>query len=213
MAKSNSSKRWLKRHVNDPYVQKSKREGYRSRSAYKLTEIDAKDRLLKGGLVVVDLGAAPGGWSQVLARKLGPSGRVVAIDLLPMEPIAGVTFVQGDFGTRKGMAAVEAALEGRKADLVISDMSPNVTGIAMTDQARIMALAEIARDFALLHLQPEGAFLIKIFQGAGYDDYFKSLRQAFGKVVVRKPDASRDESAELYLLARGLKAAAGQSAR
>lgn len=213
MAKSNSSKRWLKRHVNDPYVQKSKREGYRSRSAYKLTEIDAKDRLLKGGLVVVDLGAAPGGWSQVLARKLGPSGRVVAIDLLPMEPIAGVTFVQGDFGTRKGMAAVEAALDGRKADLVISDMSPNITGIAMTDQARIMALAEIARDFALLHLQPDGAFLIKIFQGAGYDDYFKSLRQGFAKVVVRKPDASRDESAELYLLARGLKAAPGQSAR
>jgi 23S rRNA (uridine2552-2'-O)-methyltransferase len=208
MAKSNSSKRWLKRHVNDPYVQKSKREGYRSRSAYKLTEIDQKDHLLKGGLVVVDLGAAPGGWSQVLAKKLGPSGRVVAIDLLPMEPIAGVTFVQGDFGTRKGLAAVEAALEGRKADLVISDMSPNITGIAMTDQARIMALAEIARDFALLHLQPDGAFLIKIFQGAGYDEYFKSLRQAFGKVVVRKPDASRDESAELYLLARGLKTTA-----
>ena len=208
MKKSTSSKRWLKRHVNDPYVQKSKREGYRSRSAYKLTEIDQKDHLLKGGLVVVDLGAAPGGWSQVLAKKLGPSGRVVAIDLLPMEPIAGVTFVQGDFGTRKGLAAVEAALEGRKADLVISDMSPNITGIAMTDQARIMALAEIARDFALLHLQPDGAFLIKIFQGAGYDEYFKSLRQAFGKVVVRKPDASRDESAELYLLARGLKTTA-----
>jgi 23S rRNA (uridine2552-2'-O)-methyltransferase len=205
--KSTSSKRWLKRHVNDPYVQKSKREGYRSRSAYKLTEIDQKDHLLKGGLLVVDLGAAPGGWSQVLARKLGPSGRVVAIDLLPMEPIAGVTFVQGDFGTRKGLAAVEAALGGRKADLVISDMSPNITGIAMTDQARIMALAEIARDFTLLHLQPEGAFLIKIFQGAGYDEYFKSLRQAFRKVVVRKPDASRDESAELYLLARGLKPA------
>ena len=213
MKKSTSSKRWLKRHVNDPYVQKSKREGYRSRSAYKLAEIDQKDHLLKGGLVVVDLGAAPGGWSQVLAKKLGPSGRVVAIDLLPMEPIAGVTFVQGDFGTRKGLAAVEGALAGRKADLVISDMSPNITGIAMTDQARIMALAEIARDFALLHLQPEGAFLIKIFQGAGYDDYFKSLRLAFHKVVVRKPDASRDESAELYLLARGLKPPPGQSAR
>ena len=213
MKKSTSSKRWLKRHVNDPYVQKSKREGYRSRSAYKLTEIDQKDHLLKGGLVVVDLGAAPGGWSQVLAKKLGPSGRVVAIDLLPMEPIAGVTFVQGDFGTRQGLAAVEAALGGRKADLVISDMSPNITGIAMTDQARIMALAEIARDFTLLHLQPEGAFLIKIFQGAGYDEYFKSLRQAFRKVVVRKPDASRDESAELYLLARGLKPPPDQSAR
>jgi 23S rRNA (uridine2552-2'-O)-methyltransferase len=205
MAKSNSSKRWLKRHVNDPYVQRSKREGYRSRSAYKLTEIDEKDRLLKGGQVVVDLGAAPGGWSQVLAKKVGPSGKVIAIDLLEMQPVSGVTFVRGDFGTRKGVAAVEAALEGRKADLVISDMSPNITGIAMTDQARTMALAEIALDFALLHLKPDGAFLIKIFQGAGYDEYFKSLRRAFQKVVVRKPDASRDESAEQYLLARGLR--------
>jgi len=203
--KSTSSKRWLKRHVNDPYVQRSKREGYRSRSAYKLTEIDEKDRLLKGGQVVVDLGAAPGGWSQVLAKKLGPSGKVIAIDLLEMEPVSGVTFVRGDFGTRKGVAAVEAALDGRKADLVISDMSPNITGIAMTDQARTMALAEIALDFALLHLKPDGAFLIKIFQGAGYDEYFKSLRRAFQKVVVRKPDASRDESAEQYLLARGLR--------
>ena len=205
MKKSTSSKRWLKRHVNDPYVQRSKREGYRSRSAYKLTEIDEKDRLLKGGQVVVDLGAAPGGWSQVLAKKLGPSGKVIAIDLLEMEPVSGVTFVRGDFGTRKGVAAVEAALDGRKADLVISDMSPNITGIAMTDQARTMALAEIALDFALLHLKPDGAFLIKIFQGAGYDEYFKSLRRAFQKVVVRKPDASRDESAEQYLLARGLR--------
>jgi len=205
LKKSSSSKRWLKRHVNDPYVQRSKREGYRSRSAYKLTEIDEKDRLLKGGLVVVDLGAAPGGWSQVLAKKVGSSGKVIAIDLLEMEPIEGVTFVQGDFATRKGLAAVEDALAGRKADLVLSDMSPNITGIAMTDQARTMDLAEIARDFAVLHLQPDGALLIKIFQGAGYDEYFKSLRRTFRKVVVRKPDASRDESAEQYLLARGLK--------
>jgi len=206
MKKSSSSKKWLKRHVNDPYVQRSKKEGYRSRSAYKLIEIDEKDRLLKGGLVVVDLGAAPGGWSQVCAKKVTASGKVVALDLLEMDPIAGVTFIQGDFGTRKGMAAVEGALEGRKADLVISDMAPNMTGIPVTDQARIMDLAEIARDFALLHLKSDGAFLIKVFQGTGYDEYFKSLRQAFGKVVVRKPDASRDESAEMYLLARGLKA-------
>jgi len=206
MKKSSSSKKWLKRHVNDPYVQRSKKEGYRSRSAYKLIEIDEKDRLLKGGLVVVDLGAAPGGWSQVCAKKVTASGKVVALDLLEMDPIAGVTFIQGDFGTRKGMAAVEGALDGRKADLVISDMAPNMTGIPVTDQARIMDLAEIARDFALLHLKSDGAFLIKVFQGTGYDEYFKSLRQAFGKVVVRKPDASRDESAEMYLLARGLKA-------
>jgi len=206
MKKSSSSKQWLRRHVNDPYVQRSKKEGYRSRSAYKLIEIDEKDRLLKGGLLVVDLGAAPGGWSQVCAKKVTASGKVVAIDLLEMDPIAGVTFIQGDFGSRKGLAAVEGALAGRKADLVISDMAPNMTGIPVTDQARVMNLAEIARDFALLHLQPDGAFLIKVFQGTGYDEYFKSLRQAFGKVVVRKPDASRDESAEMYLLARGLKA-------
>lgn len=206
MKKSSSSKKWLKRHVNDPYVQRSKKEGYRSRSAYKLIEIDEKDRLLKGGLVVVDLGAAPGGWSQVCAKKVTASGKVIALDLLEMEPVAGVTFIQGDFGTRKGMASVEGALEGRKADLVISDMAPNMTGIPVTDQARIMDLAEIARDFALLHLKSDGAFLIKVFQGTGYDEYFKSLRQAFAKVVVRKPDASRDESAEMYLLARGLKA-------
>ena len=207
MKKSSSSKQWLRRHVSDPYVQRSKKEGYRSRSAYKLIEIDQKDHLLKGGLVVVDLGAAPGGWSQVCAKKVTASGKVIAIDLLEMEPVAGVTFIRGDFGTRKGMAAVEGALGGRKADLVISDMAPNMTGIPVTDQARTMDLAEIARDFALLHLKSDGAFLIKIFQGTGYDEYFKSLRQAFGKVVARKPDASRDESAELYLLARGLRPA------
>ena len=205
MKKSHSSKQWLRRHVNDPFVQKSKKEGYRSRSAYKLTEIDAKDRLLKGGLVVVDLGAAPGGWSQVCASKVGPSGKVIAIDLLEMEPVSGVTFVRGDFGTRKGLEALEAALGARQADVVLSDMAPNMTGIAMTDQARSMELAELARDFALLHLKSDGALLIKIFQGAGYDEYLKSLRAAFVKVAVRKPAASREESAEQYLLARGLK--------
>jgi 23S rRNA (uridine2552-2'-O)-methyltransferase len=206
MKKSHSSKQWLRRHVNDPYVQRSKKEGYRSRSAYKLTEIDDKDRLLKGGLVVVDLGSAPGGWSQVLAKKVGASGKVVAIDLLEMEPVLGVRFVQGDFTSRKGLAAVEAALEGRKADLVLSDMAPNMTGITVTDQARTMDLAELARDFALGHLKPDGGFLIKVFQGVGYDEYLQSLRKAFEKVVIRKPDASRGESAEQYLLARGLKA-------
>jgi 23S rRNA (uridine2552-2'-O)-methyltransferase len=192
--------------VNDTYVQRSKREGYRSRSAYKLTEIDDRDRLLKGGLIAIDLGSAPGGWSQVLAQRIGVSGKIIAIDLLEMEPVSGVTFVQGDFAHRKGLAAVEEALNGRKADIVLSDMAPNFSGIAISDQARTMELAEIARDFALLHLKPEGAFLVKIFQGAGYDDYLKSLRRAFQKVVVRKPDASRDESAEQYLLARTLRA-------
>jgi 23S rRNA (uridine2552-2'-O)-methyltransferase len=205
MKKSHSSKQWLRRHVSDPYVQKSKREGYRSRSAYKLTEIDDRDKLLRPGQVVVDLGSAPGGWAQVLAKRLGGAGKVIAIDLLPMEPVSGVTFVQADFGSKSGLAAVEAALGAGKADVVLSDMAPNLTGIAVSDQARTMELAELARDFALLHLQPEGALLVKIFQGSGYDEYLKSLRSEFRKVVVRKPDASRDESAEQYFLARGLK--------
>jgi 23S rRNA (uridine2552-2'-O)-methyltransferase len=205
MKKSHSSKQWLRRHVNDPYVQRSKREGYRSRSAYKLAEIDDKDRLLRPGQVVVDLGAAPGGWSQVAARRLGSRGTVVAIDLLEMAPLAGVDFVQGDFTRGSGLKAVQAALGDRKADLVLSDMAPNMSGIPVSDQARSMELAERARDFAVLHLKEEGAFLVKVFQGAGYDEYLKSLRAAFRKVVVRKPDASRDESAEQYLLGRGLK--------
>src|SRR5215470_17179683 len=165
MKKSHSSKQWLRRHVNDPYVQRSKREGYRSRSAYKLTEIDERDKLLKAGLVVVDLGAAPGGWSQVAARRVGARGAVVAIDLLEMEPVSGVTFVRGDFTNDAGLEAVEMALEGRKADLVLSDMAPNMSGIAISDQARSMELAEIARDFARLHLKRDGALLVKIFQG------------------------------------------------
>lgn len=205
MKKSHSSKQWLRRHVNDPYVQRSRREGYRSRSAYKLIEIDERDRILRPGQVVVDLGAAPGGWSQVAASRVGPAGRVVAIDLLPMDPVSGVTFVQGDFTTRKGLEAVEKALEGRQADLVLSDMAPNMSGIAVSDQARQLTLAEITFDFARLHLKRDGALLVKIFQGAGYDDYLKSLRRAFQKVVTRKPAASRDESAEQYLLARGPK--------
>lgn len=204
MKKSHSSRQWLRRHLNDPYVQKSKREGYRSRSAYKLTEIDDRDRLFKGGQVVVDLGAAPGGWSQVLAKRV-PSGAVVAIDLLPMDPVAGVAFVQGDFARPSGLKAIDEALGGRAADVVLSDMAPNMSGIAVSDQARSMELAELARDFALAHLKPDGAFLVKIFQGAGYDEYLASLRRAFQKVVVRKPEASRGESAEQYLLARGLK--------
>jgi len=205
MKKSKSSKQWLRRHVNDPYVQRSKKEGLRSRSAYKLTGIDDRDKVLKPGQLVVDLGAAPGGWSQVAAKRVGPAGTVVAIDLLEMEPVPGVTIVKGDFTRGSGMKALEAALAGRKPDIVLSDMAPNMSGIAVSDQARSMELAEAARDFAVLHLQPQGAFVVKIFQGAGYDDYLSSLRRAFVKVVVRKPDASRDESAEQYLLAKGLK--------
>jgi len=206
MKKSHSSKQWLRRHVNDPYVQKAKREGYRSRSAYKLIEIDDRDAILAPGRRVLDLGSAPGGWSQVAAKRVGPRGRVLAIDLLEMEPVPGVEFVQGDFTRKSGLEAVQAALGGRGADIVLSDMAPNFSGISVSDQARTLELAELARDFAVLHLQAaEGVFLVKVFQGAGYDDYLKSLRAAFRKVVVRKPEASRDESAEQYLLARGLK--------
>ena len=205
MAKSHSSKQWLRRHVNDPFVQRSKREGYRSRSAYKLTEIDERDRLLKGGQVVVDLGAAPGGWSQVVANRLGGSGRLIAIDLLEMEPIAGVTFVQADFTTKKGLAQVAAALGGRKADVVLSDMAPNMSGIPSSDQARSMGLAEAALEFAASHLAPDGAFLVKVFQGSGYDELLKAMRSTFAKVAVRKPEASRGESAEQFMLGRGLK--------
>ena len=205
MKKSHSSKQWLRRHVNDPYVKRSKQEGYRSRSAYKLLEIDERDRILRAGQVVVDLGSAPGGWSQVAAAKAGPQGRVIAIDLLEMEPVAGVEFIRGDFTAERGLAAVAAALAGRKADLVLSDMAPNLTGIAVTDQARVMALAEMALEFARLHLKPDGALLVKVFQGAGHAEYQKALRAAFAKVLVRKPESSRGESAEHYLLARGLK--------
>ena len=187
-------------------MQRSKKEGYRSRSAYKLIEIDERDKVLRGGQIVVDLGSAPGGWSQVAAKKVSGNGTLVAIDLLEMEPISGATFLRADFTTQAGLKAIEAALDGRKADVVLSDMAPNMTGIPVSDQARAMELAELARDFALLHLQRDGAFLVKVFQGSGYDDYLKSLRKGFEKVVVRKPGSSRGESAEQYLLAHGLKA-------
>jgi 23S rRNA (uridine2552-2'-O)-methyltransferase len=205
MPRSKTSRQWLHRHVTDPYVQRSKREGYRSRSAYKLIEIDEKDRILKPGQVVVDLGAAPGGWSQVVAKKLGKAGLLVAIDILPMQPVEGATVIEADFTSKKGLEAVRTALSARHVDVVLSDMAPNMSGISVSDQAKSMYLAELARDFSLLQLKPDGAFLVKIFKGAGSDEYLKSLRRAFQKVVVRKPDASRDESAEQYLLARGLK--------
>ena len=203
MKRSASSRQWLRRHVNDPYVQRSKREGYRSRAAYKLLEIDERDRILPRGAVVVDLGAAPGGWTQVAVQRAGPEGLVIAIDLLEMEAVPGASFIRGDFSTAAGLAGVEAALGGHRADAVLSDLAPNLSGIAITDQARSMALAELARDFALAHLKPGGVFVVKVFQGEGFDDFLRSLRAGFAKVVVRKPGASRGESAELYLLARG----------
>lgn len=200
MKRSKTSKQWMHEHVNDPYVQRAQKEGYRSRAAYKLLEIDERDHLLKRGMVVVDLGATPGGWSQVAAARVGPSGKVIALDLLPLPPIPGVEFIQGDFREDGVLAQLEQRLGGKQVGLVISDMSPNISGIGMADQARAMHLAELALDFSVRHLQPGGALLIKVFQGVGFEDYLKLMRSHFSRVVTRKPDASRGRSSELYLL-------------
>ncbi|OGS75529.1 MAG: 23S rRNA methyltransferase [Gallionellales bacterium GWA2_55_18] len=200
MKPSKTSKQWMREHINDPFVKLAQKEGYRSRAAYKLLEIDAKDRLLKPGAVVVDLGATPGGWSQVAAGKIGRNGKVVALDLLPLNPLAGVEFIQGDFRDDAVLKQLEGLLQGKPVDLVICDMSPNICGVASVDQARAMHLAELAMEFALEWLEPEGGFLVKVFQGAGFEDFYKTMRSRFAKVVTRKPKASRDRSSEVYLL-------------
>ena len=201
MARSKSSHRWMQRHVNDEYVKRSKREGYRSRAAYKLLEIQEKDHLLKPGLVVVDLGAAPGGWSQVAAELVGAKGAVIAIDLLEMDSIPGVTFIQADFRDDAGLHALEAALDGRAVDLVISDMAPNVSGMAAVDQPRAMHLVELALEFCDRHLKPGGGFVCKVFHGEGFDEWMREVKQRFGRAVTRKPKASRPNSREVYLVA------------
>lgn len=195
----------MREHVNDPYVQLAKKEGWRSRAAFKLMEMDDKDRLLKRGEVVVDLGATPGGWSQVAARRVGDNGMVLALDLLEMEPIHGVDFIQGDFREDDVLARLEEKLNGRSVGLVMSDMAPNMSGVPLVDQARIMHLAELGLAFSQEHLKPEGAFLVKVFQGADYEAFFRAMREVFKTVAVRKPEASRDRSAELYLLGRVLR--------
>ena len=205
MSRSKTSKAWMREHINDPYVQKAKAEGYRSRAAYKLMEMDQKDRLLAPGQLVVDLGAAPGSWSQVAAAKLGSKGRVVAVDLLPMEPLPRVHFVQGDFREQEVLDALLVALGGSKADLVICDLAPNISGIGMSDQARSMYLAELALEFARQCLKPGGSLLVKVFQGAGFTEFLTAMRKAFAKVGSRKPEASRGRSSEMYLLGKGLK--------
>ena len=204
MAKT--SKAWMREHVTDQYVKRANAEGFRSRAAYKLQQIDAKDRLLKPGMTVVDLGAAPGGWSQVAAKAVGPTGRVVALDLLEMEQVAGVTVICGDFQEQATLERVEQALNGETVDLVLSDMAPNISGIASADQARAIGLAELALEFAVKHLKPQGNFLVKTFHGAGYDGLVNTLRRSFQQVITRKPDASRSRSSEVYLLGKGLKA-------
>jgi len=203
MKRSKTSKQWMTEHVTDPYVQLAQKEGYRSRAAYKLLEIDEKDHLLRSGMTVVDLGATPGGWSQIAARKVGDSGKVIALDLLPLHPIHGVEFIQGDFREDAVLQQLEDKLEGRQIGLVISDMAPNISGVGVADQARAMYLCELALDFAVQHLKPEGSFLVKVFQGAGFEEYLKLMRSHFAKVVSRKPKASRDRSSEVYLLGMG----------
>ena len=205
MAKNKSNKAWLHEHVTDPYVRRAQAEGMRSRAAYKLQQLAERDKLLKPGMLVVDLGAAPGGWSQVARRAVGDAGRVVAVDLLEMTPVAGVRFIHGDFGDDAVLAAVEQALGGQGADLVLSDMAPNISGVASVDQARSVGLAELALDFAVNHLQPQGNFLVKVFQGSGFDELVRDIRGKFAQTQIRKPEASRSRSNEVYVVAKGLK--------
>ena len=208
MKKQQATKNWLHGHVNDPYVKQAQAGGWRSRAAFKLMQMDEKDKLLKPGMHVVDLGAAPGSWSQYAAQRVGQGGRVYALDLLPMDPLAGVEFIQGDFREAEVLTRLEASLNGREVDLVLSDMAPNLSGIADSDQARMMHLAELAMDFTATHLKPGGDMLVKLFQGSGYMELRAALAKMFEKLLVRKPAASRDSSAETYLLARNKKALA-----
>ena len=218
-SKHRSNRAWIARHINDPYVQAATREGYRSRAAYKLIEIDKRDRILRPGSVVIDLGAAPGSWSQVVVERLskqaagkpnegsnpGSSGRVIALDILAMDPIAGVEVVQGDFRESAVMASLAETLHGAQVDLVLSDMAPNLSGIGVADAARNAHLWELALEFALKHLNAEGHLLVKTFQGSGHSQFVQLLKRHFRRVVTRKPPASRSESAETYLLASGRK--------
>ena len=202
MAKRPSSQNWLQRQRNDPYVKESKKSHYRSRAVYKLQEIDQKDKLIKPGYCVVDLGSAPGSWSQYASERIGAKGRIVAVDILPMEPIDGVLFTLGDFTDEIVEKTCLEQIGEKGADLVISDIAPNLTGIRVTDQARSMALAEIVYDFCHQALKPGGDLLIKLFEGAGTSEYRQLLKQHFSKVMTRKPGASRDKSREFYVLAR-----------
>lgn len=205
MKRSKSSKQWLKEHFDDEYVKRALKEGYRSRAVYKLQEIDQRDKLLRPGISVVDLGAAPGGWSQFAAQRVGASGHVLAVDILPMAPLPGVGIIEGDFTEDAVLNAVMARLNGQPVDLVISDMAPNISGVAISDQARGMYLAELALDFAGKALRPGGHLLMKVFQGRGYAELHRNLQLVFSKVLTRKPQASRARSREIYLLGKDFK--------
>lgn len=202
MKRTKTSKAWMMEHVTDAYVQRAKAEGYRARAAYKLLEIDERDHLLRPGQTVVDLGAAPGSWSQVAVKRCR-GGRIIALDLLPIEPITGVDFIQGDFSDDAVLDVLSARLDGQAVDLVLSDMAPNMSGIELTDQARSIHLAELALDFALTHLRPGGGLLVKVFQGQGFMEFRDEMRKHFRALAVRKPKASRDRSPEVFLLATG----------
>ncbi len=206
MKRTRTSKAWMREHVNDPYVQRAKADGFRSRASFKLMEIDDRDHGIRPGGIVVDLGAAPGGWSQVAVQRLQGKGQVLAIDLLEMDGLHGVQFIQGDFREEDVLHRLEEALGGKRVDLVLSDMAPNISGVPLSDQARIMHLAELGLDFCRHWLKPEGCFLVKVFQGYGYEEFVREMKTVFRSVVTRKPDASRDRSAEVYLLGRELKA-------
>ncbi len=201
--KHRHNKGWMQEHVNDHYVQRAKAEGWRSRAAFKLLELDEKNHLIKAGMTIVDLGSAPGSWCQVLSKRVGDRGKIIALDLLPMEPVYRVDFIQGDFREDEIFAQLVTLLDDKKVDLVLSDMAPNMSGIALTDQARIMHLAELTLAFCDQHLKPGGDMLVKVFQGSGFMELRKAVLQAFTEVSVKKPAASRDRSPETYLLARG----------
>ncbi len=200
--RTKSGSAWMHEHVTDPYVKKAQADGYRSRAAYKLLEIDTRDRLLKPGMTVVDLGAAPGSWCQVAVQKLKRQGRVLAIDLLPVAPMPGVESIEGDFTDIAALRWLEERLDAARVDLVLSDMAPNISGVGLRDQARQYELCELALDFAVQWLKPDGSFLVKVFQGVGFEDFRRQMQAAFELVLIRKPDASRDRSSEVYLLGR-----------
>lgn len=205
MARSKTSKKWLDEHVNDPYVKKAQIDGYRSRASYKLIEINEKDKLIRPGDTVMDLGSAPGGWSQIVVPLVGEKGTVIASDILPMDSIMGVTFIQGDFTEEAVYEQILSTLEGAKADVVISDMAPNISGVNAADQYGSIYLVELALDMARNVLKPGGSFCAKVFQGVGYEEYVKDVRQSFNKVLVRKPAASRPRSREVYIVGKGFK--------
>ena len=211
MAKKKLNKNWLHDHINDPYVKLAQKEGYRARAAYKLKEIDEDERLIKPGQVIVDLGCTPGSWAQYTRRKLagkeggGIDGIIIGLDMLPMEPIADVHFIQGDFREARVLRQLEVLLAGRKADLVLSDMAPNLSGIASADAARMEHLIDLAVEFSQMHLKPSGVLLVKCFNGTGYSQIVEKFRSEFKAVTQKKPKASRDKSSEIFLLGRGLK--------